>query len=409
MGTVKTLVALSGGVDSSTAAYLLKEEGSAPAAVFMRHPYQPVLDRDETERFWSEAPGAKDIPLCAAGDGSEPRTVFWTPDRFPMPRDAADALRVARSLDIPFFIYDAEPVFQRVVGHWTGEYLAGRTPNPCVLCNRILKFGALIDLARRRGFSSFATGHYIRRTVCAAWRLSGVGRLPDWLAGEPDDAPVLLRGNSEKDQSYVLCGVSRERLAMVNFPLAGLTKPQVRQIAADARIPVAQKRESQDLCFVPAGEAPFDFLRRTAGPTDTAGNFVSRDGTVLGAHRGYEKYTVGQRKGLGIGFGERTFVQAIVPLRKEVVLGTRDDLARSVIRAADANWIAPVPIGVPFRVQVKIRYRSAAAEATVSAGADGTVTARLDEPRFGVAPGQSLVCYWKDRLIGGGIIAENRE
>ncbi|MBR6480587.1 MAG: tRNA 2-thiouridine(34) synthase MnmA, partial [Thermoguttaceae bacterium] len=198
-------------------------------------------------------------------------------------------------------------------------------------------------------------------------------------------------------------------LAMVTFPLAGLTKPQVRQIAADARIPVAQKRESQDLCFVPAGEAPFDFLRRTAGPIDTAGNFVSRDGTVLGAHRGYEKYTVGQRKGLGIGFGERTFVQAIVPLRKEVVLGTRDDLARSVVCAADANWIAPVPIGVPFRVQVKIRYRSAAAEATVTAGADGTVTARLDEPRFGVAPGQSLVCYWKDRLIGGGIIAENRE
>ena len=409
MGTVKTLVALSGGVDSSTAAYLLKEEGAAPTAVFMRHPYQPVLDQDETERFWSGVTGAKDIPLCAAGDKSDSRAVFWTPDRFPMPRDAADALRTARALNIPFFIFDAEPVFQRVVDHWTGEYLAGRTPNPCVLCNRILKFGALVDLARRRGFNSFATGHYIQRTVCAAWRLSGVGRLPEWLVGEPDDAPVLLRGSSEKDQSYVLYGVDRERLAMVTFPLAGLTKSQVRQIAADARIPVAQKRESQDLCFVPAGEAPSDFLRRTVGPVDTAGNFVSRDGTVLGAHCGYEKYTVGQRKGLGIGFGDRTFVQEIIPLRKEVVLGTRDDLARSVVHAVGANWIAPVPFGVPFRVQVKIRYRSAAAEAAVTAGADGTLTARLDEPCYGVAPGQSLVCYWKDRLIGGGIIAENKE
>lgn len=203
--------------------------------------------------------------------------------------------------------------------------------------------------------------------------------------------------------------MTRDRLSAVTFPLAGLTKPQVRQIAADARIPVAQKGESQDLCFVPADRTPFDFLRRLVGPVETAGNFVSRDGEVLGAHRGYEKYTVGQRKGLGIGFGERTFVQKIVPFRKEVVLGTRDDLARLTIRAIEANWIAPVPIGAPFRADVKIRYRSPAAGASVTAHADGTVTARLDEPRYGVAPGQSLVCYWKDRLIGGGIIAEERE
>ena len=409
MAALKTLVALSGGVDSSTAAYLLREEGAAPGAVFMRHPFQPAFDRDESERFWGGSSAAKNIPLYAAGEESGPRAVFWTPDRFPLPRDAADAFRVAQALEIPFFLFDAEPIFRRVVGHWAGEYLAGRTPNPCVLCNRILKFGALVDLARDRGYDRFATGHYVRRTVCAEWRLSGVGRLPDWLVGEPDDAPVLLRGNSEKDQSYVLYGVSRDRLSAVVFPLAGLTKPHVRQIAADARIPVAQKRESQDLCFVPADEAPFDFLRRLVGPIETAGNFVSRDGTVLGAHRGYEKYTVGQRKGRGIGFGERTFVQQIVPLRKEVVLGTRGDLARSTVRAAGANWIAPVPIGVPFRADVKIRYRSPAVGASVTAEADGTVAARLDEPRDGVAPGQSLVCYWKDRLIGGGIIAENRE
>lgn len=409
MTVLKTLIALSGGVDSSTAAYLLREEGAAPEAVFMRHPFQSTLDRDETERFWGESSAAKNIPLYAAGGESEPRAAFWTPDRFPLPRDAADAFRVARALDIPFILFDAEPIFRRVVDRWAEEYLAGRTPNPCVLCNRVLKFGALIDLARGRGCARFATGHYIKRTVCAEWRLSGVGRLPEWLADEPDDAPVLLRGNSEKDQSYVLYGVTRDRLSAVTFPLAGLTKPQVRQIAADARIPVAQKGESQDLCFVPADRTPFDFLRRLVGPVETAGNFVSRDGEVLGAHRGYEKYTVGQRKGLGIGFGERTFVQKIVPLRKEVVLGTRDDLARLTIRAIEANWIAPVPIGAPFRADVKIRYRSPAAGASVTAHADGTVTARLDEPRYGVAPGQSLVCYWKDRLIGGGIIAEERE
>lgn len=407
---LKTLTALSGGVDSSVAAYLLKEDGLSPSAVFMRHPYQAALDAEGSERFWAESSENKNIPVRGVSSAPEGREVFWTPELFPFPRDACDALRVARALEIPFFLYDAAPLFRRVVDDWSEEYLAGRTPNPCVLCNRILKFGELIDLARRFGFDRFATGHYIKRVTRAEWLRAGLSTdaLPDWLADESPETPVLLRGGDpQKDQSYVLYAVERARLATIRFPLSDLEKPQVRQIAAETRLPVAKKRESQDLCFV-GDESPAAFLRKIAGPLDTAGNFVSRHGEVLGRHLGYEKYTVGQRKGLGIGFGERTFVQRIVPSRKEVVLGSRDDLASTLVTASGANWLAPIPIGVPFRAEVKIRYRSVAVGAELTAQSDGTVTARLDEPRYGIAPGQSLVCYWKNRLIGGGVITEQR-
>ena len=358
----KAMIAMSGGVDSSVAALLMLRDGFDCTGVTMRLYREPGF-----------------AAACAKSCCSD--------------EDEEDAAFVCQQMGIPHESACFSRLFeQRVIRKFIREYESGRTPNPCIDCNRYLKFDRLVKYADEQGMEYVVTGHYAR------------------IEYDREKERYLLKKalDRSKDQSYVLYMLTQEQLERIRFPLGGLRKSEVREIAERQGFCNARKHDSQDICFVPDGDHG-RFLARFRGRELPEGKVLNERGEVVGTHKGAAQYTVGQRKGLGIGFGERTFVQAIVPLRKEVVLGTRDDLARSVIRAADANWIAPVPIGVPFRVQVKIRYRSAAAEATVTAGADGTVTARLDEPRFGVAPGQSLVCYWKDRLIGGGIIAENRE
>ncbi|MBQ7030291.1 MAG: hypothetical protein IJN32_08605 [Thermoguttaceae bacterium] len=235
--------------------------------------------------------------------------------------------------------------------------------------------------------------------------------LPDWLKAN-GDAVFIERAPSAKDQSYFLYGVDAETLRRVEFPVGELEKSEVRQIAQDKGLPVAARKDSQEVCFVP-DKRRLEFVRdfRAANPErwsatlgDTSGDFVSLDGKIIGKHAGYEKFTVGQRKGLGMGFCERIFVQRVDAATKEVVLGPYEALAVREICAVDANWTAPVPLDEDFRCEIKIRYRNDSVAATVRAGSDGTIRAIPDEPRFGVAPGQALVCYWRGRLLGGGRI-----
>ncbi len=425
-----TFVGLSGGVDSSTTALLLKEKGERPVGLYMFHPFQPTLTEEEMTRFWEESPECRSIPVfCRHEDGSF-TSERWRPDLFPFPRDGADAVRMARFLGIPIVVYDVSREFVDVTGNFVSEYLAGRTPNPCALCNRILKFGRLIELAIALGGEFFATGHYVRIVPHADWRknwrkrrdessLAGEGMgegmedertldLPDWLANRPSEEPALLRaggGGIVKDQSYVLYGIDRRNLPRLRFPLGDYSKEVVRQIAAKRRLPVAEKKESQDVCFIPDGAIP-EFIRSQVGELETAGNFVSTSGKVMGRHSGYERFTVGQRKGFGVGFGERVFVQRIDAATKEVVLGSREELGRTEVVAIGSRWLLDVPKGEPFRAEVKIRYRTPPVAAEVTVSEEGTIYARLDEPRYGVAPGQSLVCYWGDRLLGGGVLVE---
>ena len=235
--------------------------------------------------------------------------------------------------------------------------------------------------------------------------------LSDWLKAN-GDAVFIERAPSAKDQSYFLYGVDAETLRRVEFPVGELEKSEVRQIAQDKGLPVAARKDSQEVCFVP-DKRRLEFVRefRAANPErwgalpdDTSGDFVSLDGKIIGKHAGYEKFTVGQRKGLGMGFCERIFVQRVDAATKEVVLGPYEALAVREICAVDANWTAPVPLDEDFRCEIKIRYRNDSVAATVRAGSDGTIRAIPDEPRFGVAPGQALVCYWRGRLLGGGRI-----
>lgn len=277
------------------------------------------------------------------------------------------------------------------------------------------------------GDVSASGGIYGNRDVSASGGTCGVGEvsanggglgvggefdvLPDWLK-EDGDAVFIERAPSAKDQSYFLYGVDAETLRRVEFPVGELEKSEVRQIAQDRGLPVAARKDSQEVCFVP-DKRRLEFVREfraanperwRALPDDTSGDFVALDGKVIGKHAGYEKFTVGQRKGLGMGFCERIFVQRVDAATKAVVLGPYEALAVREIYAVDANWAAPVPLDEDFRCEIKIRYRNDSVAATVRAGSDGTIRAIPDEPRFGVAPGQALVCYWRGRLLGGGRI-----
>lgn len=363
----RIVVAMSGGVDSSVAAWLLREQGHDVVGVFMRH----GIEAEEACRADASPLKIHKQGCCSAAD-------------------ADDARRVAGMLDIPFYALNFEAEFGRIVDYFVDEYTLGRTPNPCVVCNTWLKFGKLFDYADGIGAEYVATGHHARMVA---------GEDPVSVSAPP----ALCRGlDASKDQSYVLFGIERRFLPRLRLPVGEHQKDEIRRIAGELGFRVAEKKDSQEICFVPDQDHA-GFVRRHRGGGETAGEIVTTDGTVVGRHDGLERFTIGQRKGLGIAFGQPRFVVRIEPESRRVVVGTRDELARSELTAGDANWLVDPPTA-PFRCEVKIRYRSPAMAAVVEPMPGGRFRVEFAEPCYGVAPGQAAVCYQGDRVLGGGWI-----
>jgi tRNA-specific 2-thiouridylase len=356
----RVVLAMSGGVDSSVAAYLLRQQGYDVVGLFMR------------TGVHSESDGRADHKkgCCSA-------------------IDAGDARRVADRLDIPFYALDFERDFNRIIDYFADEYLAGRTPNPCVVCNSWLKFGQLWAYGRQLQADFIATGHY-------AQAVSRGGDVQLHRAADPD-----------KDQSYVLYGLQRSILPHLLFPIGGYRKEEVRALARQAGLGVADKPDSVEICFVPGGDHAA-LIRERRPERATAGHFVDGAGRVLGEHDGIERYTIGQRKGLGIAAGQRRYVLRIVPGANEVVLGDREDLLAAGLRASRVNWLCEPECvqGGPLACQIKIRYRHTPAPGVVTPLADGGARVEFAEPQSAVTPGQAVVFYDGTRVLGGGWIEE---
>jgi len=355
---MKVVVAMSGGVDSSVAAALLKQAGHEVIGITMK--VHPDEEAGEPRRFGG---------CCGTGD-------------------TVDAARVARKLDIRHYVVDFREVFAReVIDDFCGEYLAGRTPNPCIRCNRYLKFDALLDKARQLDAERVATGHFAR------------------IEFDMDSHRYrLLKGvDGGKDQSYVLYGMTQEQLGHSLFPVGDLAKEEVRDIAGRLDLPVAGKPESQEICFVTDDYA--DFVTKYTGRKPLPGPILDTDGRVLGEHRGIAAYTVGQRRGLGIAGTEPRYVVAIDPERNTVTAGGKEEVYSDQLTASALNWIAFDRLEAPMAVSAKIRYRHEAAAATVEPIDGGEVRVTFREPQPAIAPGQAVVFYDGDVVVGGGSIA----
>jgi tRNA-specific 2-thiouridylase len=356
--TGRVVLAMSGGVDSSVAAYLLKRQGYDVIGLFMRTGTHGAED---------------DLPARKKGCCSA--------------LDAGDARRVADLLDIPFYALDFERDFDRIIDYFADEYLAGRTPNPCVMCNNWLKFGKLWSYGRQLEADYVATGHYAQ--VHRGHR----GR-------------ELHRGvDPAKDQSYVLFGLNRDILEHLLFPLGGLRKEQVRELARQAGLEVHDKPDSVEICFVPGGDHGTLIRRHRPGMT-TAGKIVDTAGKVLGEHAGIENFTVGQRKGLGFAAGSRRYVLRIAPTENEVIVGDREELLAGGLVAFRVNWLLESKPAEPLGCTAKIRYRHQAARATVLALPDAGARVLFAEPQPAITPGQAVVFYHGSRVLGGGWIEE---
>lgn len=355
------LVAMSGGVDSSVAAALLKEQGHDVIGVTMK-----TFCYSEAEA--ENGPGK----TCCGLDG------------------IMDAKRVADRLGIPHYVFDVEREFTRdVIDDFVAEYAAGRTPNPCVRCNGNTKFRDLLRRGRMLGCDAIATGHYARMGTDAAGN------------------PVLLRGVDEKkDQSYFLWALPPEMLPQLMFPLGELTKPRVREIARQLGLSTAEKPESMEICFVPDGDYA-RFLGRKLGTDHAAlapGALVTSGGEVIGRHDGYARFTVGQRKGLGGGRSLPLYVIGTRPGTREVVVGTAEELMRADVAIGELNWLA-VPPARGDAIRVQVRHRAPAVDATVEAMDGGIIRLALETPQRAVTPGQSAVLFSGDVVLGGGRIA----
>jgi tRNA-specific 2-thiouridylase len=373
----RVVIAMSGGVDSSVAALLLQRQGYDLVGVFMRHGSD--TSGRQTHRPSPGSQGASLPIVPSPGESVRRRRGCCSA------ADAEDARRVADQLGIPFYALNLHEQFEQIVDYFVEEYSRGRTPNPCVVCNNWLKFGKLFEYADTLGADYVATGHYARLT-------GDEGEL--WLERGQD---------LDKDQSYVLFGVPRARLPRMLLPIGHYRKPEIRRVAAECGIRVAEKPDSQEICFVAPG-AHADLVASRRGDADASGQLVTTDGKVVGTHRGIERFTIGQRKGLGVALGEPLYVVRIEAESRRVVIGRRDELARQELTIRDLNWLGP-RLRRPLRCSVQIRYNSRALAAQISPQADGSLRVRFDEPCRGVAPGQAAVCYDGSRVLGGGWIA----
>jgi tRNA-specific 2-thiouridylase len=355
-GNKRVVVAMSGGVDSSVAAALLVEQGYDVVGMMMR--------------LWSEE--------TVAG-GAHNRCC--TPDQM------ADARRIAAKLSIPFYVLDTKEVFHNtIVEFFIDQHRQGVTPNPCMECNRHIRFRYLLENALALDANYLATGHYAR--------ISQAG-----------DGRYVLRKSVDdhKDQSYVLSVLGQAQLAHVLFPVGEYTKSQVREIAARFGLPTASKKDSQDLCFI--GDNNYRrFLSEHAPDVMIPGPIVRRDGEVLGQHNGLVNYTIGQRKGLGVQSHEPLYVIGINPQRNMVVVGTADELGQSALTAKRVNWVAGEAPAEPFRAEVKIRYKALPVPALVEPLPDARIAVHFDAPLRDITPGQGAVFYEGDIVLGGGII-----
>jgi tRNA-specific 2-thiouridylase len=381
----RVLLAMSGGVDSSVAAALLQRAGHEVVGVFMRLG-SPGETFDELERADACPAPRAGIPLKIGHQGCCSIN------------DAADARLVAAKLGIPFYVVNFKKDFGRIIDYFVGEYNAGRTPNPCVRCNDWLKFGKLHDYAAQIDADFVASGHYAQ------------------VLPAPEGGRMLCRGvDHDKDQSYVLFGAPRERLARMLLPIGGMRKPDVRALAAELGLPVFDKPDSQEICFVPDNDYA-GLVERHSPEAVRPGAIVDLSGRILGQHPGHQHFTVGQRKGVRVAMGEPVYVVRKDAAANTVTVGPREALLAAGCTAGDANWLTE-PTWEWTRCTAKIRYNAAPVEAEVRAvagegsgagagGAGGTgapdIEVRFAEPQPAVAPGQALVCYDGERVRCGG-------
>lgn len=362
-------VAMSGGVDSSTVAAMLRAEGHQVIGLTMQ--------------LWNQR--------RLAGHPGMPEAVQG---RCCSLDDVYDARRVAEALGIPYYVVNHEDRFERdVVRPFVDEYLSGRTPIPCSLCNNHLKFDQLLIVAQQIGADMIATGHYAR--------VEFDGQRGRWLLKRAAD--------TAKDQSYFLFGLTQEQLSRTLFPLGGMTKPHVRELARQHGLALAEKPDSQEICFVPGGDYKkfLDAYLAEQGESlpDTAGELVTTNGEVIGEHEGIHNFTVGQRKGLGVATGTPLYVIQIKGDARQVVVGNQDELYSKTLRVRRQNLISIDELREPMRVAIKIRHRHEPAPATIEPSGDGEILATFDEPQRAVTPGQAAVFYDGDVVVGGGWIA----
>lgn len=353
----RVVVGMSGGVDSSATAALLLEQGYDVVGITLKTWPQDCISRAEDK--------------CCG------------------PQAVMDARSVCHRLGVPFYLIDEAEAFQKqVIDYFAEEYRAGRTPNPCVMCNEKLKFGTLLDRARQLGGEKIATGHYAR-----IHRDPATGR---WL---------LKRGKDErKDQSYFLFSLRQDQLAATLFPLGELCKSETRGVARDSSLKTADKEESMEICFVPDNDYG-GFLQKADLVQKHEGEIVDVHGRVLGRHDGIEFYTIGQRKGLGISAPKPLYVIELDAANNRVIVGGPEHLDRDAFRVERCNWVPFEDLAGPIEVTARIRYNHPGTPATVTPGANGSASVKLHEPQRAITPGQACVFYQDDLVVGGGWIA----